>query len=271
MTPKLQLERRRMPDDNELMLLTEYVGGFMSDAEVERFEQRLVDDMDFFDRMEPFLDAWYAPGILPTEVEIAKRLEIALPVRAVRVAPPVVRYRRYVIFAAAAGLAIMMIPVGGRQPDRAGTQFSHRAWTPRVPTQVAASKPSKTPTTRHGAPTGTEIATRTPFVVGPTETAAERALLESVVGAMPSAHATPSAAVATTVVLPTPVVADELSAMVIPLDSTSQNGGERGRDLVNPAKPNGADKIVKQGWWQRLKGWVFHIPPKELMTMGKVP
>src|SRR5258707_335511 len=67
MTQTKEGARRPLPDDAELALLTEYVGGFMDEAGTQAFEDRLRDDEEFFARMSPMLDAWCAPGLTPAE------------------------------------------------------------------------------------------------------------------------------------------------------------------------------------------------------------
>jgi hypothetical protein len=64
-----------LPNDEELERLTRYVGGYMTDAEVELFDRQLENDQEFFYRMAPMLDAWYSPDPLPIEIETLEGLE----------------------------------------------------------------------------------------------------------------------------------------------------------------------------------------------------
>src|SRR5689334_7605822 len=50
----------RLATDEELAILTDYVGGFMTAAEEEAFERRLEEDSAFFLRVAPILDVWYS-------------------------------------------------------------------------------------------------------------------------------------------------------------------------------------------------------------------
>src|SRR3954464_2730373 len=94
-----------LPNDGDIELLVGYVGRFMTDAEAEAFEARLVDDEEFFDRVSPMLDAWYTPGPTLTGVETARRMvkEGRLPATSHRQRWPV-----RLGLAAAAGIAVLM-------------------------------------------------------------------------------------------------------------------------------------------------------------------
>ena len=48
-----------LPNDEEVELLADYIGGYMIATEVETFETRMEQDEAFFFRMAPMLDAWY--------------------------------------------------------------------------------------------------------------------------------------------------------------------------------------------------------------------
>jgi len=61
-------------DDAELSLITDYVGGFMSEAETKAFEAQMEDDEGFFYRVAPLLDFWFMKEPLPIETETAKQI-----------------------------------------------------------------------------------------------------------------------------------------------------------------------------------------------------
>jgi hypothetical protein len=70
--------KARLPNDEELELLTDYIGGYMSGSEAEAFENRMREDDEFFFRMAPMLDAWYlgkqTVGPIPTDEELDREL-----------------------------------------------------------------------------------------------------------------------------------------------------------------------------------------------------
>ena len=86
-------------------------------------------------------------------------------------------------------------------------------------------------------------------------------------GALPSVGVTLPGAVVALPVEATPITANADAPLTT--DSTNRNLAEATRDKTNANKTGAADGIVKRGWWQRFKGWVFHIPPKDLVTGGK--
>jgi hypothetical protein len=59
-----------LPSDEELEVLTDYIGGYMTAADVEVFEKRMVEDEAFFFRVAPVLDAWYMGR--PAQVELVR-------------------------------------------------------------------------------------------------------------------------------------------------------------------------------------------------------
>jgi hypothetical protein len=58
------------PNDRELSEFVEYVGGLMTDAAAEAFEDRLVEDEGFYHRMGPLLKAWASSEPVRFEAEI---------------------------------------------------------------------------------------------------------------------------------------------------------------------------------------------------------
>jgi hypothetical protein len=273
MTPHLYVgSDPQLPDDQELERLTEYVGGFMTDAEAEQFEERLMDDEDFFERMEPLLDEWYAPGVLPIELEIAQRLEADSGSRVVRLRRRLTGYRVHAAaIAIAAALVFAVIQARHGTVVAPPTHVAHTVAPSDTPAGARAPAPSaKQPSPRRRTSGHTRVASRAPVVVAiPGETIADRAVADSAMraaGAMPSAQSTRQGAVIRSEIAPIPITMGETSSAAS--DSTTRNSAETARDKANPTK-TGADEVVKRGLWQKLKAWVLRIPPKKLLTDGR--
>jgi hypothetical protein len=64
-----------LADDAELALITAYTGGSMSDAERDSFEQRLVADEAFYNRVAPFLRFFHSRKLLPSSAATRARIE----------------------------------------------------------------------------------------------------------------------------------------------------------------------------------------------------
>lgn len=63
-----------LADLTEVELLTEYLGGTMTEEEEQAFEDRLAEDEALFARVKPMLRRCYRNGPLPMEIELGKRL-----------------------------------------------------------------------------------------------------------------------------------------------------------------------------------------------------
>jgi hypothetical protein len=68
-------DQATLPSDAEMDLVNRFTGGFMTDAEVADFEERLEDD-EFFDRVAPLIKLWYKRDRLPIEREISQRIKV---------------------------------------------------------------------------------------------------------------------------------------------------------------------------------------------------
>jgi hypothetical protein len=136
MRPQLYMEPN-LPNDAELERLTNYVGGFMSDAEMAAFDEQLASDEDFYHRMAPMLKAWYtrtpAPSIMQAGVRIKER-EVEQKRHAVS--------RRRVRFVSFGGLAAAASTVFAMMQ----TGVMQFAFGPRVPAQSVAVQAPPTPT-----------------------------------------------------------------------------------------------------------------------------
>jgi hypothetical protein len=140
-------EHPGLPDDQELMLITDYLCRNLSSEQVEGFEERLAEDEAFFDRVSPFLDAWCAPGLTPTEIATREEMRAeGFFDRKPRRRLQVTRFHVYGGVAAAAGLAFLMLTqIGKRDPLPVRGASTKRA--PQVATTPAAVQPPA-PTTK---------------------------------------------------------------------------------------------------------------------------
>jgi hypothetical protein len=130
-----QFAEPALADDQELLLLTDYVMGALSEAERNAFEQRMDEDTDFFLRVAPILDVWYSDIEVPAEVEPAKETE-RKPVRMRRpiLWRPSLNHRHYgraaavivaaALFARAAGPVIQRV---ASTPEFVPPPFTHVA------------------------------------------------------------------------------------------------------------------------------------------------
>ena len=60
------------PSDAELEQLAVYISGYMTRAERDAFEARVVEDEAFFLRVTPVLDAWYMDSPSPVATSAAE-------------------------------------------------------------------------------------------------------------------------------------------------------------------------------------------------------
>lgn len=114
MTHSLHLERRDDDlDAQELELISQYVCHEMSAAEEQRFERRLADDQEFFDRVMPLLNLWYDTDAWPIEpVEL-----VSVPVAKATQVWTGRMTKTGLWIATAAGIAFMMLQqIGGGTP-----------------------------------------------------------------------------------------------------------------------------------------------------------
>ena len=238
MTLKLYVESQTdLPDDEELMRITKYVSGSMTEAQADTFEEQLADDEEFFERVSPLLDAWYAPGLTPTEIETAKRMQAEGRLPGSRRRP---RYEVYLAMALAASITIVMIqqlrtdagtPAKPGAPGRINmAQNPLPATKPTTPARVViAPRPSRAPA---------------PIVVAESE--AERALAAS---ALEKPIAAPSATVVTA---PDVVVPDAvLPPSSLSEDSTYVVVAQQLQNLIKGA--NTAPDVSKPSVWARVK------------------
>jgi hypothetical protein len=265
----------QLPDDHELELLTDYVGGFMSDEQVEEFENRLMRDEDFFSRMEPFLDEWYAPGVLPAEIEIAQRLGAERGTRVIPLGRRLGRYRRHVIgavtIAAAAAVSFALISPRRRAAVAPPTHLAQHVAPrdtlpgPRPPAPAPTPSPRRPGTSGHS-----QLASRAPVVVvirG--ETLADSALADSAMraaGLIPSAQSTRSSAVVPSEFAPIPITAYVDPSMT---DSSHRSAVEKATDMTNSDKTSVKEGAVSRRWWQKAWDWIMHVPPSDLVKGGR--
>jgi hypothetical protein len=64
-----------LPDDEELDRFTNYVGGFMTEADMAAFDEQLASDEAFYHRMAPMLKAWYTPTPAPSIMQAGARIK----------------------------------------------------------------------------------------------------------------------------------------------------------------------------------------------------
>ena len=112
MRPHLYVEPD-LPNDEELERLTDYLGGFMTEADEAAFDEQLASDEAFYHRMAPMLKVWYVrtlpPSIMQAGVRINERRaeEHRLAVQRRRA-----RTIRLASFAAAASVIFGMVQTG---------------------------------------------------------------------------------------------------------------------------------------------------------------
>src|SRR5258708_5519922 len=68
-----------LPTDDEMDLLTDYLGGCLSEEGRQRFDRRLEEAEEFFYRLAPLPGFWYSPDMLPAERETLRELRASRP------------------------------------------------------------------------------------------------------------------------------------------------------------------------------------------------
>jgi hypothetical protein len=188
-----------LPSDDELQQFTNYVSGYLSEAEEQAFDDRLADDDAFFDRMAPMFKVWYAPP--PSVIEAGEQLKVRLAEQQGRVVdtrrPVSLWVRRRMI--AAVSLAAAGMIFGAR------LELPQHQEIPLVAKGPSASKPASGANLAPQAPTGTVVAVEprhghaatqpkqivvlTPL---PIDTATERAVAVLAAAPLPAAAVTGS-------------------------------------------------------------------------------
>jgi hypothetical protein len=249
-----------LPTDDEMDLLTDYLGGYLSEEDRQGFDRRLEEDEDFFYRMAPMLDFWYSPDVLPAEMETLRELRAGRPALEPATHSGFGRaaawwHRQWAqlgTLAAASvlfGATLIRALSSPQVMPMTATQAIHRpADTPHQAVAVAVL-PKPTIHSRSIA------APPTPGEPQISDRAIEDALVASITRAVPEAHSAAVGAVPATEVQAMPITAVEVPSQLP--DSSAQNAEERARDLSAPKVQSGAG-AVSGGFWQwfrdRMRG-----------------
>jgi anti-sigma-K factor RskA len=217
MTTELEFDAYAKDEpDADLMLVADYLGGFLSAADKRAFEERMIDDERFFLRMAPFLAPWAEPDSLPVLGEVVAPVEAA-PVAQARAAEvDIPRRRRTKGLVATAASAALQIKIVGwlatataaglvvallQGPATSTPQQIFVQLPPTVVHDTVRVVVQSTPATAdhqtartHHVPV-TEAAQPIDVVPLPTaaDSAMERAVAEMVARALPEGGVTPSA------------------------------------------------------------------------------
>jgi hypothetical protein len=219
MKPELFVETD-LPNDQELERLTRYVGGYMSPEEVELFDRRLEEDREFFYRMAPMLDAWYAEP-LPIELEVLAELDArerqeAAAIRPMLVSQPVRRTRwRPLVGWGGVALAAEVLLTFVRVGTQATQVTQMVAQTPRDTVPAVVAPPTQAPLVvvehprapRRTAPV--VVASVEPAVIAEPTAPKTDSATERMVAAMDSAQAAAG-------FIPPSRVADTVDASILP-------------------------------------------------------
>jgi hypothetical protein len=255
-----------LPTDDEMDLLTDYLGGYLSEEDHQGFERRLEEDEDFFYRMAPMLDFWYSPDVLPAEMETLRELRADRPALEPATHSGLGRaaawwHRQWVQLGTLAAASTLLCAALIRM-------FS----SPQVMPMMATHAVHRPPVTPHQAvavavlpkPTTYRRSIAAPPTLGEpqmSDRAIEDALVASITRALPEARSAPSVgAVPATAVQAMPITAVEVPSQLP--DSAAQNAEERARDLAAPKVPAGAGFVSGGVWqWFRDKMRGIHHPP----------
>lgn len=74
MNAPFQMLPREVATDEDLELVTLYLGGFMTEAQEADFDERLATDEPFFMRVSPYIKAWYSKESIPAAELAASRI-----------------------------------------------------------------------------------------------------------------------------------------------------------------------------------------------------
>ncbi len=212
-----------LPSDDELDLLTDYIGGLMTTAEVEAFKRRMEEDDEFFFRVAPVVDGWYSPDSLSIgtvtlaelerrEAEERRHAVVSRPHRARRWRRPFMAVAGVGSLVVAAEVLFVIVQAGLRVGPTVAPMVAHVAdpkpspapvhagpLSPNV-TNVQRTAPKRTTPREH--PQVTQVAAVTPKTI---DTAAQRATV---------------AAVANTDSVVAPPVTSVVTVQVATMDST---------------------------------------------------
>ena len=249
-----------LPTDDEMELLTDYLGGYMSPDDRQDFDRRLEEDEEFFYRMAPMLDFWYSPDVLPAEMETLGELRAARAARE----PVTPRgfgrvaawwQRRGLQFGTLAAASVLFV----------ATLIRALSSPQVVPMMATHVNPRAADTAHHAVAVAVRpkpsirrrsIAARPP-VMDPQiakraaeEAAIEDALVASITRAPLEAQSAAAGALPATAAQARPITAVEIPSE--PPDSTAQNAEERARDLAAPKVTSGAG-AVSGGFWHWFK------------------
>jgi hypothetical protein len=254
-----------LPTDDEMDLLTDYLGGYLSEEDRQGFERRLEEDEDFFYRMAPMLDFWYSPDVLPAEMETLRELRAGRPALEPATHSGFGRaaawwHRQWVQLGTLAAASTLLYATLIRA-------FSSPQVMPMMATQATPRPAGTTHQAVAVAVVPKPTIHRRSIVAPPTavepqisDRAIKDALVASITRALPEVHSAAVGAVPAPAVEAVPITAVEVPSQLP--DSTKQNAEERARDLAAPKVPAGAG-VVSGGFWQwfrdKMRG--IHHPP----------
>jgi hypothetical protein len=190
MRPHLFLEPD-LPHGKELERLTDYVGGFMSEADEAAFDEQLASDEAFYHRMAPMLKVWYVRTLPPSIMQAGVRLNQRLADTQRRAIDRRRAWGVTLTRAAAAALVIFGAVETGV------VQFAFRGHADVGPTlaqapvrRLPSSEPAQNPQApAHGAPAAvaiTAVKRRATHRSIRVDSAAERRVAELVTAPLPS-------------------------------------------------------------------------------------
>lgn len=244
-----------LPTDDEMDLLTDYLGGCLSEEDHQAFDRRLEEDEEFFYRMAPLLDFWYSPDMLPAEMETLRELRADRPAVEPAAHSGFGRaaawwHRQWVQLGTLAAASVVLVGTlisalsSPQVMPMTATLAIHRpAVTPHQAVAVAVVPKPAT----HGRRI---VAQRTVSEPQISDRAIEDALVASITRALPEARSAAVGAVPGADAQAMPITAVVVSSQLP--DGTAQNAEERARDLAAPKVPSGAG-VVSRSWWQKIK------------------